>query len=154
MRDETNNGGESAHRWLKQDLCAADSLLNCCKRIWLSSHQVLVDFLCDIALCRIKRPVMSFNNPLSGVIHQLTQYAAERILKEWESSDNPMSVVGVSRNFTAIELVSSWRLTYKVDLRKAHCSCIFNQYYAMPCRHLVFACLEAKVSLGKIRDNF
>ena len=111
---------------------------------------MLVDFLCDVALCRTRRPLVPFNNPLVGVIHGLTRYGAERVLKEWESGDNPISVVGVGRNFRVNELVSARRLSYKVDLKMARCACIFNQFYAMPCRHLVFACMKAKVPIGEI----
>ena len=111
---------------------------------------MLVDYLCDVSLSRMRRPLVSFNNPLYRVVHALTRYAAERILKEWESSNNPMSVVGVRPNCRVIEFVSTRRLVYNVDLRKMLCPCMFHQFYAMPCRHLVFACLEAKVPIGKI----
>ena len=110
---------------------------------------MLVDYLCEVAVSRIKRPVVPFNNPIAGLVRVLTRYAAEQILKEWESATNPMSVVGVGRDFRVMEQVSVRRLSFNVDLRRVFCSCIFHQFYAMPCRHLVFACLEAKVPVGK-----
>ena len=150
LGNQTNNRAESAHRWLKRDLYAGESLLNCCKRIWLSSHQMLVDYLCDVAVSRIRRPVVPFNNPLGSIIHALTRYAAEHTLRDWESSNNPMSVVGVCPNLKVIEVVSCRRFTYKVNLRRRTCCCVFFQLYGMPCRHLVFACMQTKVPLGKI----
>ncbi|CAL8076363.1 unnamed protein product [Calicophoron daubneyi] len=153
LANQTNNRAESAHRWLKEDLCAADSLFNCCKRIWLSSHQMLVDYMCEVALSRIRRPVVSFNNPLAGVVNRLTRYAAERILKEWDSSNSPMSVVGVAGKLKVMEEVFARRIAYSVDLKNSVCSCIFNQLYAMPCRHLVFAAMRAKVAVDTLLVN-
>ncbi|CAL8095398.1 unnamed protein product [Calicophoron daubneyi] len=153
LGNQTNNRCESAHRWLKEDLCPADSLFNCCKRVWLSSHQMLVDYMCDVALSRIRRPVITFNNPLAGVVNRLTRYAAERIVKEWDSSNSRMSVVGVAGKFKVMEEVFTRRIAYTVDLKKVVCSCMFSQFYAMPCRHLVFAVMEAKVPIDRVLVN-
>ena len=82
----TNNRVESAHRWLKRDLSASDTLFQCCKRIWLSSRQMLFDYKCDVAASRMRRPTVAFNCAIAGLIPHLTRYAAEKVLKEWRTS--------------------------------------------------------------------
>ncbi|CAL8097493.1 unnamed protein product [Calicophoron daubneyi] len=143
----TNDRTEKVHRWLKEDLYAGDSLFNCCKRVWASSDLMLVNYECDVFESRSRRPLVPFNNPLSGVVYAFTRYAAKRMLKEWKSSNNPMSVVAVSRSLKVVEQVFSRRLAYKVDVRKRLCSCVFHQLYGIPCRHLLFACLKTKVPM-------
>ncbi|CAL8097485.1 unnamed protein product [Calicophoron daubneyi] len=148
----TNDRAKSV-RWLKQDLYAGDSLFNCCKRIWVLSNHMLVDYECDVVVSRIGRPVVPFNNPLSGVVYAFTRYAAKRTLKEWKSSNNPMFVVAVNGSLKVVEQVFSRRLAYKVDVRKQLCSCIFHQLYGIPCRHLLFACLETKIPMDDLLVN-
>ncbi|CAL8097489.1 unnamed protein product [Calicophoron daubneyi] len=146
----TNDRTKSVHRWLKEDLYAGYSLFNCCKRIWVSSHHMLVDYECEVAESRTRRPLVPFDHPLSGVVHAFTRYAAKRMLKEWKSSNGSMSVVAVNRSLKVVEQVFSRRLAYKVDVRKRLCSCVFHQLYGIPCRHLLFACLETKVPMDNL----
>ena len=115
---------------------------------------MLVDYMCDVAQSRIRRPVVPFNNPLCSLVRAVTRYAGERMLKEWECATNPMRAVGVGHRFKVIEEMCGRKLIFKVDLRKRVCTCFFHQLNAMPCRHLVFACLQAKTALGKFLREF
>jgi hypothetical protein len=150
LGNRTNNRVESAHRWLKRDLCSSDSLPECCKKIWLSSHQQMVDYACSVALSRVYRPVPPFNCPNAGLLPQLSRFAAELMLSNWKGGGNITSVEVNGEYGTVEEIVSGRHLYYTVNIARRQCNCWFMECYLIPCRHAVRVFMDAKISLSKL----
>jgi hypothetical protein len=154
LGNHTNNRVESAHRWLKRELCARDSLLDCCKKIWLFSHHMLVDYACKVAASRINRPVLPFNCPVTCLVTVLSRYAAELLLSNWQFSDSISLVDTLDDNANALERINERWLCYTVNVESCTCTCMFNQFYSIPCRHLVHYFLRAKLPLRMLRNSY
>jgi hypothetical protein len=106
-----------------------------------------MDYACSVAGSRIRRPIPPFDCPIAGLVSVLSRFAAELLLKNWRLAESITLVTVYDGNADVVELIQGRKLLYTVDMQTYTCTCMFNQFYSLPCRHVIRSFISAKLPL-------
>ncbi|XP_046458973.1 uncharacterized protein LOC124205568 [Daphnia pulex] len=92
----------------------------------------------------VKFPTQSIPSILKDFSQKVTRYAFELVNQQMKLSKTGYSIIETDSSFQ----ITSGTSNYCISRDLSRCSCTFFANYRLPCRHLLFICVEENLTLS------